>query len=96
LQCGVTPNWARPYICQVARFDPSKGIPCLLASYLLLRQKLNGMSDPPPLSETPQLIICGHGSVDDPDGQPIFEEIHGTLLTEAYSSIRNDGQSPHD
>ena len=49
-------DWSRPYIVQVARFDPSKGIPDVLESYRLLREKLaaEGVDD----YNTPQLIIC--------------------------------------
>ena len=61
---------AQGYICQVARFDPSKGIDDLLAAYLQFRQKLQKM-DEPPEDGGPQLIIMGHGSVDDPDGTVI-------------------------
>lgn len=27
-QCGIRIDWERGYICQVARFDPSKGVYC--------------------------------------------------------------------
>ncbi len=59
------------YICQIARFDPSKGIEYLLEAYLQFRQKLEQM-DNPPEDGGPQLIIMGHGSVDDPDGTVIL------------------------
>ena len=59
------------YICQVARFDPSKGIDHLLEAYLQFRQKLQDM-DEPPKDGGPQLIVMGHGSVDDPDGTVIL------------------------
>lgn len=32
-------NWDRPYITQVARFDPSKGIPDVLLAYQKLYHK---------------------------------------------------------
>ncbi|MFH1186914.1 MAG: glycosyltransferase [Candidatus Levyibacteriota bacterium] len=57
----------RPYIIQVARFDPSKGIPDVLDSYMKLRKMLKKHN-----KEIPQLVIIGNGSVDDPDGIPIF------------------------
>lgn len=49
-------DWSRPYIVQVARFDPSKGIPDVLESYRLLREKMaaNGIEE----FDTPQLVIC--------------------------------------
>lgn len=50
---------------QVARFDPSKGIPVLLEAYLMFRKRLDEMEEEPRREEVPQLIIAGHGSVDD-------------------------------
>ncbi|KAI9494832.1 hypothetical protein BDB00DRAFT_817251 [Zychaea mexicana] len=81
-------DWSRPYIVQVARFDPSKGIPDVLESYRLLREKLaaDGIDD----YNTPQLIVCGHGSVDDPDGTVIYEQTHRTLLKPAFTAISLD------
>lgn len=76
----------RKYITQVARFDPSKGIPHVLESYAKLRGKLEKEMKP---EETPQLLICGHGSVDDPDGSRIFKETM-TLLHDKYADIASD------
>jgi len=109
-------DWERPYITQVARFDPSKGIPDVLLAYQKLYSKYIDAFLPPASdvralvcilshlclysrsfsnhsrqqqadednggsegwerldeelqleARLPQLIICGHGSVDDPDG----------------------------
>ncbi|KAK8853482.1 hypothetical protein IAR55_004189 [Kwoniella newhampshirensis] len=88
-QCGVKIDWDRGYVCQIARFDPSKGIDDLLAAYLEFRQKLEA-SDSPPLDNGPQLIIMGHGSVDDPDGAWIYEKIHDTLNSDEYSLVKGD------
>ncbi|CRG86342.1 trehalose synthase (Ccg-9), putative [Talaromyces islandicus] len=58
------------YIIQVARFDPSKGILDCLDAYAkffdLLSQKKADI-------KPPKLLICGHGSVDDPDGSLIYD-----------------------
>jgi glycosyltransferase involved in cell wall biosynthesis len=64
-QCQVTVDWKRGYIIQVARFDPSKGIPDLLAAYLDFRQRLQNKGSSMDKSDTkpPMLIIVGHGSV---------------------------------
>jgi hypothetical protein len=35
----------------------------------------------------PQLIICGHGSVDDPDGTWVFEEAHTMLNKEDFRDL---------
>jgi len=62
-----------PYFIQIARFDPSKGIPDLVKSYAEFRRRLkkHGVLD----EDSPQLVIAGNGSVDDPDGSIIHDEI---------------------
>lgn len=52
-------NSGRGYLCQVARFDPSKGIGELLDSYRVMREKL--VERGWPVEKTPQLLITGHG-----------------------------------
>ena len=76
----------RDYIVQIARFDPSKGIPDVLASYAELRRKHMRHYR---LEETPQLVIAGHGAVDDPDGSRIFDQTL-ELLETTYSDLRAD------
>jgi len=51
---GQQLDWSRGYIIQVARFDPSKGIPDLVEGYRLFRKEVakRGMSDC-----LPQLIL---------------------------------------
>jgi len=75
----------RPYIVQIARFDPSKGIPDVLDAYRQLRERLE--EDARPL---PQLVIAGNGSVDDPDGVPVYNLIKRILQTEPYSQFADD------
>ena len=81
-----TGGFGRKYIVQVARFDPSKGIPHVLESYAKFRGLLteNGKTKE---SEIPQLLICGHGAVDDPDASIIYDEVLGLIATkyEEYS-----------
>jgi len=76
----------RKYIVQVARFDPSKGIPHVLESYAKFRTLLkeNGKDDE---SQIPQLLICGHGAVDDPDASIIYDQVLHLIGTkyEEYS-----------
>ncbi|OQD71943.1 hypothetical protein PENPOL_c001G02647 [Penicillium polonicum] len=60
------------YIVQIARFDPSKGIVDVLVSYEKFYNKL--VVEAPNMAP-PKLLICGHGSVDDPDGGKIYDEI---------------------
>ncbi|KAF2143042.1 glycosyltransferase family 4 protein [Aplosporella prunicola CBS 121167] len=76
----------REYIVQIARFDPAKGIPDVLASYAELRR--NYMKDVP-REKTPQLVIAGHGAVDDPDGSLILDQTL-SQLEEKYSDIYPD------
>ncbi|KAL1642495.1 hypothetical protein SLS61_009646 [Didymella pomorum] len=76
----------RLYIAQIARFDPAKGIPDVLASYAVLRREY--MKDKP-LEEIPQLVIAGHGAIDDPDATIIFDETE-KALKEQYADIKDD------
>jgi glycosyltransferase involved in cell wall biosynthesis len=76
----------RPYIVQIARFDPSKGIPDVLASYAELRR--NFMKDVEP-EKTPQLVVAGHGAIDDPDATQIYDDTL-QLLDTKYADIKED------
>ncbi|KAJ5684151.1 uncharacterized protein N7477_000496 [Penicillium maclennaniae] len=60
------------YIVQVARFDPAKGIFDVLDSYEKFYDRL--VQNRPDL-RPPKLLICGHGSVDDPDGAVIYDQV---------------------
>ncbi|KAL1842945.1 hypothetical protein VTJ49DRAFT_3586 [Mycothermus thermophilus] len=71
-------NWpARKYIIQVARFDPSKGIPTVIDSYAEFRRRCEKAG----ISDVPQLVVCGNGSVDDPDGSLIYDQTMSQLET---------------
>ncbi|KAF2637809.1 putative trehalose synthase-like protein [Massarina eburnea CBS 473.64] len=76
----------RKYITQIARFDPAKGIPDLLASYALLRRK--HMKDWA-REDTPQLVLAGHGAIDDPDATRILKETEDEINT-LYDDIKDD------
>jgi alpha,alpha-trehalose phosphorylase (configuration-retaining) len=83
---GQTPlDEARPYIVQIARFDPSKGIPDVLEAYWKLRTRLENESD-----LLPQLVIAGNDSVDDPDGVPIYRHLKEMLASEPYIRFADD------
>ncbi|WP_149402578.1 glycosyltransferase [Dictyobacter arantiisoli] len=75
----------RPYIAQIARFDPSKGIPDVLDAYRQLREILAEKQQP-----MPQLVIAGNSSIDDPDGVPIFSLIKRMLQTKPYAAFADD------
>lgn len=83
---GQTPlDHTRPFLTQIARFDPSKGIPDLLEAYRQLRLKLDSEN-----LESPQLVIAGNASIDDPDGIPIYQLISEMLSTASYREIASD------
>lgn len=60
-----------------------------MEAYLLFRQELE-QADNAPKDGGPQLIIMGHGSVDDPDGTVIYEELHDTLASRDYALVKKD------
>jgi glycosyltransferase involved in cell wall biosynthesis len=75
----------RPYVCQIARFDPSKGLEDCLVSYWKLRQRMTAH-----MSKIPQLVLVGHGSVDDPDGLIVFKSMQEVLKQEQFRAIASD------
>lgn len=79
----------REYVVQVARFDPSKGIPNVIDSYAKFREllKTKGKLDG---DKIPQLLICGHGAVDDPDASIIYDQVIKLIHSEAYRHLAND------
>lgn len=72
----------RPYLIQIARFDPSKGIEDVIGSYVKARMKLDK-------SINPQLVIAGNGSIDDPDGLPVLQ-LTKRLVEEKYHDFKDD------
>jgi len=71
-------NWpARKYIIQVARFDPAKGIPTVIDSYAEFRRRCEKAG----VTDVPQLVVCGNGSVDDPDASLIYDQTMSQLET---------------
>lgn len=80
---------ARDYIVQVARFDPAKGIPNVIESYSRLRKLLKNAGKTSE-AETPQLLICGHGAVDDPDASIIYDQIMNLIVSDDYKQYAKD------
>ncbi|KAF7796735.1 hypothetical protein EIP86_007918 [Pleurotus ostreatoroseus] len=78
----------RDYIVQIARFDPSKGIPNVVDSYAKFRALLEKDKSHAP-EDIPQLLICGHGAVDDPDASIIYDQI-STLIHTKYAQYAKD------
>ncbi|KUJ15346.1 glycosyltransferase family 4 protein [Mollisia scopiformis] len=86
----------KKYIVQVARFDPAKGIPTVIESYAEFRRLL---AKHHPHIEPPQLVICGNGSVDDPDGTIILDQTMSQLerrFPHLISSISVMRLAPND
>ncbi|PIL30497.1 hypothetical protein GSI_07197 [Ganoderma sinense ZZ0214-1] len=77
---------ARDYIVQIARFDPSKGIPNVIDSYARFRKL---MAEKQPDVEPPQMLICGHGAVDDPDASIIYDQTI-QLIHSKYAEYAKD------
>lgn len=77
----------REYIIQVARFDPAKGIPNVIDSYYKFRQLLKGKVDD---EKAPQLLICGHGAVDDPDASIIYDQVIRQINSAPYNTFAHD------
>lgn len=80
---------SREYVIQVARFDPAKGIPNVIDSYAKFREllKTRGKVDD---DETPQLLLCGHGAVDDPDASIIYDQVIKLINSADYRHLLED------
>ena len=78
----------RQYFVQIARFDPAKGIPNVIDSYTKFRKLLEKAKADP--NETPQLLLCGHGAVDDPDASIIYDQVMAQLQREEYRPYAHD------
>ena len=87
-QTGCELNFARPYFIQISRFDPSKGIPDLINAYLIFRE---GIADSDVLIEDiPQLVITGHGSIDDPEASTIYDLAFAMTEDERAADFASD------
>ncbi|KAF8061579.1 trehalose phosphorylase [Lyophyllum atratum] len=80
----------RDYIIQVARFDPAKGIPNVIDSYAKFRRLLAKDSHDVGQDEQPQLLVCGHGAVDDPDASIIYDQIMQLINSDDYVEFAKD------
>ncbi|KAH8919439.1 glycosyltransferase family 4 protein [Atractiella rhizophila] len=85
---GRTIDWKRPYILQIARFDPSKGIPHLVEGYKLFRAKYKRFQKPD--EKPPFLLLTGHSSVDDPDASLIIHQLQEQMSDPSFKEIYDD------
>ncbi|KAG6867163.1 hypothetical protein C0993_006157 [Termitomyces sp. T159_Od127] len=81
---------ARDYFIQVARFDPSKGIPNVIDSYAKFRRLLAQNTKSSNVNGVPQLLICGHGAVDDPDASIIYDQVIHLISSDEYVEFSKD------
>jgi hypothetical protein len=80
---------SREYIIQIARFDPAKGIPNVIDSYAKFRELLKTRGKVGD-EKTPQLLICGHGAVDDPDASIIYDHVIKLINSADYRHLLKD------
>jgi glycosyltransferase involved in cell wall biosynthesis len=80
----------RDYIVQIARFDPAKGIPNVIDSYVKFRKMLEADDVDHDEDDMPQLLICGHGAVDDPDASIIYDQTTELINSDEYREYAND------
>lgn len=90
LSINMTPltNIKRKYFIQIARFDPSKGIPDLMHAYAEFHHLLHLQAVKPAHDDIPQLLIVGNSSIDDPDGTLIYDSALSLLSDFSSNSKR--------
>lgn len=86
LEAGQVPlDPRRPYIIQIARFDPSKGIQDAADAYIKVYKRLTREKKP-----LPQLVLVGHASIDDPDGTLVNNLVLKMLSKKGYSKFTDE------
>jgi len=78
-------NPERPYITQIARFDPLKGIPDVIKCYAAFRETLTDI----PAEQSPQLVICGYSSIEDPGESLVYDQTM-SLIHDHFSQYKED------
>ncbi|KAG1899892.1 glycosyltransferase family 4 protein [Suillus fuscotomentosus] len=72
-----------------SQFYMAKGIPNVIDSYACLRIMLKE-SGRVTKAEVPQLLICGHGAVDDPDASIIYNQVMNLISSPDYKVYQSD------
>jgi hypothetical protein len=67
-----------------------KGIPNVIDSYYRFRNLLKEKSPELDEEEHPQLLLCGHGAVDDPDASIIYDQIIDILSKPPHNTYAKD------
>lgn len=68
----------------------SLGIPDVITSYYKFRNMLKAKSPDLSDEEHPQLLLCGHGAVDDPDASIIYDQVMQLIASEPYKIYSRD------
>ncbi|CAH0054617.1 unnamed protein product [Clonostachys solani] len=76
---------ARKYIIEIVPFDYAEGASTVISAYATFRDVISETTSVSP----PQLVICGNGSVDDPDRKFIYKEIMTDIDTK-YQYLKQD------
>lgn len=89
-------DMSRPYFILMARFDPSKGMDKGIEAYVKARSKL--VADGVPIEKIPQFLLIGNGSIDDPDGPTVLEQVmtQRSHLDEATQADLKVARVPHN
>jgi len=66
------------------------GIPNVIDSYAKLRSLLLERSGDLSTEEHPQLLVCGHGAVDDPDASIIYDQVMQLIGSNKYKHLASD------
>lgn len=66
------------------------GIPNVIDSYYKFRNLLKERSPDLSEEEHPQLLLCGHGAVDDPDASIIYDQVMQQINSEPYTLYSKD------
>ena len=87
-QCSPQLKPDRDYFIQVARFDPSKGILDVIQAYRLF--KIRCLEEGITKDKIPQMVICGNGSIDDPDGSVVYNDAVSLICTPEFTDVREE------
>lgn len=66
------------------------GIPNVIDSYAKFRRLLRIRAPDLTEADYPQLLICGHGAVDDPDASIIYDQVMKLINSESYVEFAKD------
>lgn len=68
----------------------SLGIPNVIDSYAKFRRLMAQNAKNSSVNDIPQLLICGHGAVDDPDASIIYDQVIHLISSDDYVEFSKD------